>query len=46
MVMYYFCTNDWGKEIKVGNLVNQTLEEVWLGEKMYEIRKEVNDRTA
>ena len=36
-----FCANDWGKEIKVGNLVNQTLEDVWLGEKMYEIRKKL-----
>jgi len=29
-----FCSNDWQKEIKVGNMTKQTLEEVWLGEKL------------
>lgn len=29
-----FCSNDWQKEIKVGNMTRQTLEEVWLGEKL------------
>lgn len=29
-----FCSNDWQKEIKVGNMTRQTLKEVWLGEKL------------
>ena len=29
-----FCSNDCQKEIKVGNMTKQTLEEVWLGEKL------------
>lgn len=36
-----FCSNDWGREIIVGNLLKQTLEEVWFGEKMYEIRNKL-----
>jgi len=34
-----FCSNDWQKEIKVGNMTKQTLEEVWLGEKLNIERK-------
>lgn len=34
-----FCANDWQKEIVVGNLAKQSLEEVWLGEKITEERK-------
>lgn len=42
-----FCANDWGKEIIVGNLTKQTLQEVWLSDKMYEIRQKlaVGDRS-
>lgn len=34
-----FCANDWQKEIKVGNLAEQSLAEVWLGEKITAERK-------
>lgn len=34
-----FCSNDWQKEIIVGNLKKSTLEQVWLGDKLKEIRK-------
>ena len=34
-----FCSNDWQKEIKVGNMTKQTLEEVWLGKKLNIERK-------
>jgi radical SAM protein with 4Fe4S-binding SPASM domain len=34
-----FCSNDWGKEIIVGNLTKQSLMDVWFGEKMFEVRE-------
>lgn len=34
-----FCSNDWGKERKVGNIAKQTLEEVWMADDMKEIRQ-------
>ena len=37
-----FCANDWGKEIIVGNLVEQNLFDVWFSDKMYEIRKKLS----
>jgi radical SAM protein with 4Fe4S-binding SPASM domain len=37
-----FCSNDWGKEIIVGNLVKEKLFDVWFGDKMYEIRKKLS----
>ena len=42
-----FCSNDWGKEIIIGNLVTDSLQNVWFGDKMYEIRKKlsVGDRS-
>lgn len=42
-----FCSNDWQKEIIVGNMVRQTLKEVWLGEKLNTERKRLvkGDRT-
>lgn len=42
-----FCSNDWQKEIVIGNLTNSTLEEVWLGDKIKEIRERLikGDRT-
>ncbi len=42
-----FCSNDWGKEIVVGNLVKDTLYNVWFSDKMYDIRKKlsVGDRS-
>ena len=38
-----FCANDWGKEIVVGNLVNQKLPDVWFGDQMYKIRKKLSE---
>ena len=42
-----FCSNDWGKERKVGNLVKQSLKDIWLGEDLSKIRKKliVGDRS-
>ncbi len=37
-----FCSNDWGKEIIVGNLVKEKLFDVWFSDKMYEIRKKLS----
>ncbi len=37
-----FCSNDWGKEIIVGNLVEEKLFDVWFSDKMYEIRKKLS----
>ena len=34
-----FCSNDWGKERKIGNIAKQTLEEVWMADDMKEIRQ-------
>lgn len=37
-----FCSNDWGKEIKIGNLTKESLEEIWFGEKIKNIRKDLS----
>tara|TARA_B100001094_G_scaffold184346_1_gene178580 strand:+ start:1120 stop:2016 length:897 start_codon:yes stop_codon:yes gene_type:complete len=37
-----FCSNDWGKEIVVGNLVKEKLFDVWFSDKMYDIRKKLS----
>tara|TARA_R100000808_G_C2153121_1_gene163035 strand:- start:1612 stop:2502 length:891 start_codon:yes stop_codon:yes gene_type:complete len=34
-----FCSNDWGREHIIGNLQQQTLEEVWFSKPMTKIRK-------
>jgi radical SAM protein with 4Fe4S-binding SPASM domain len=34
-----FCSNDWGKEIVVGNLIQQSVKEVWLSKEMMKIRR-------
>ena len=34
-----FCSNDWGREIKIGNLGSQGLDELWLAQKMFEVRR-------
>jgi radical SAM protein with 4Fe4S-binding SPASM domain len=34
-----FCSNDWGKEIVVGNLIQQSVREVWLSKEMMKIRR-------
>ena len=42
-----FCSNDWGKEIVVGNLIQQSVKEVWLSKQMKKIRRrlEKGDRS-
>ena len=34
-----FCSNDWGREHVVGNLLQQSLHEVWFSKPMNKIRK-------
>ena len=34
-----FCSNDWGKEHVVGNLMQQSLHDVWFSKPMNKIRK-------
>lgn len=36
-----FCANDWGKEHVVGNIIQQTLKEVWFSKPMNKIRKKL-----
>ncbi len=42
-----FCSNDWGKEHVVGNLLQQDIREVWLSKEMRKIRNRlaIGDRT-
>ena len=42
-----FCSNDWGKEHVVGNILQQDLRDVWLGKEMRKIRNRLakGDRT-
>ena len=42
-----FCSNDWGKEHVVGNLLQEDIRNVWLGKEMRKIRKRLakGDRT-
>ncbi len=42
-----FCSNDWGKEHVVGNLLQEDLRDVWLGKEMRKIRRRLanGDRT-
>ena len=43
-----FCSNDWGKERVVGNLIQNNLEEVWFSNAMAKIRKKLarGDRSS
>jgi radical SAM protein with 4Fe4S-binding SPASM domain len=34
-----FCSNDWGREIVVGNVLEQRVDEIWLSDAMLEIRR-------
>lgn len=34
-----FCSNDWGREIVVGNVMKQRIDEIWLSNAMLEIRR-------
>ena len=36
-----FCSNDWGREHVVGNLLQQTLYDVWFSKPMTRIRKKL-----
>jgi radical SAM protein with 4Fe4S-binding SPASM domain len=37
-----FCSNDWGREIIVGNVLQQHLADIWLSEKMFEVRSRLS----
>tara|TARA_B100001250_G_C19769918_1_gene776623 strand:- start:823 stop:1740 length:918 start_codon:yes stop_codon:yes gene_type:complete len=37
-----FCSNDWGREIIIGNIANQSLYDVWMCDKMKEIRSRLS----
>jgi radical SAM protein with 4Fe4S-binding SPASM domain len=41
-----FCSNDWGREIIVGNVMRQSIVEIWLGDALFDIREKlaVGDR--
>ena len=43
-----FCSNDWGKERVVGNIIQQPIGEVWFSKEMTKIRKKLSagDRSA
>ena len=43
-----FCSNDWGKEHVVGNLLQQDLHDVWFGKPMRKIRNRLakGDRSS
>ena len=34
-----FCSNDWGRTVILGNVLKQSIRELWLSEKMFDIRK-------
>lgn len=38
-----FCSNDWGREIIIGNIMETGIRELWLSEKMFEIRRRLAD---
>ena len=42
-----FCSNDWGREIIVGNVMKKSIEEIWLSDAMTDIRASlaVGDRS-
>lgn len=43
-----FCSNDWGREHVVGNLINQSLHDVWFSKPMEKIRRRLmeGDRSS
>jgi len=43
-----FCSNDWGREIVVGNLERQGLRDIWLSDRMLDVRRALakGDRTS
>ena len=42
-----FCSNDWGREIVIGNLIKSSVMDVWMGEEMKKVRDRlsVGDRS-
>lgn len=38
-----FCSNDWGREIVVGNVMRQSVSEIWLSDKMADVRDRLAD---
>lgn len=34
-----FCSNDWGREIIVGNVLKTGISDIWLSEKMFQVRR-------
>ena len=42
-----FCSNDWGREIVIGNLIESSVMDVWMGEEMKKVRDRlsVGDRS-
>ncbi len=34
-----FCSNDWGREIVIGNVMKTSLRDLWLSEKMFAVRR-------
>ena len=34
-----FCSNDWGREIIVGNVMTTGVRDLWLSERMFEVRR-------
>ena len=37
-----FCANDWGRERVVGNLFQQSIEDVWMSNEMKKVRQKLN----
>ena len=38
-----FCSNDWGREHVVGNLLHHKIKDIWLGEKMRAFREKLGE---
>ena len=39
-----FCSNDWGRKIIVGNVLKEDIKDIWLGEKLNNIRKKLANK--
>lgn len=39
-----FCSNDWGREIVIGNVQKEHLRDLWLSDKMIEIRRALSNK--
>ena len=38
-----FCSNDWGREIRIGDVMTTHVVDVWLSEKMFEVRRYLSE---